>query len=634
MQEQELRRNKQRIVSLAVISILITGTLVALGTVYPMYLSLRDSILDATQAAVSAQARALDNQLTRYTDLAEQFTSRTEIRRRLADYERGALDRDALVAFTTPRLRDPFERVPDMVGMQRLDAEGVAVTRLGDPPDHRAAPAEFDVPQLIPVLHEHPDSGAEEVLLLAGAPIFDEAGQRLGTDLLYFQARPLLDAMRQFENRMGEGCLGLLVSDRDMMLFLDRRGERLRPEPLDGVRLPHDLEQAGIMIAPCNVSARTQVTVHEPLAPAAWSLFYQVPANDLYRPAYRELGIAAGLVLLMMLVGAWLTRRLLSPLMDHVLAQASALERTSSELSIAASVFENTREAIITTNTDFVIERINPAFTRILGFNHDDVHGRPLFDLMAEDTRNSASSARGSRIRHALSEQGHWQGEIGYRTVDGRTLPALQTVSVVRDADQRVIRLIHIFNDISQQKANERRIRRLAHHDTLTGLRNRNAILEQLEKRVTQASRKNGDLSVLFLDLDHFKPVNDELGHHIGDQLLQHVAQRLEHVVREQDLVGRLGGDEFLVLLEDIHELENLNALAAKIVETIAAPYRINGNDIQIGTSVGVARYPEDGRDGETLVRHADAAMYAAKQGGRNRHCLYADIQDGNTRDG
>ncbi|MGC9457643.1 MAG: diguanylate cyclase domain-containing protein [Halothiobacillaceae bacterium] len=625
MQEQQIHRSTQRIVSLAVICILITGTLVSLGTVYPMYLSLRDSILESSQAAVAAQARAIDNQLTRYGDLAEQFTSRTEIRRRLEAYADGELTREALVVFTTPRLRDPFERLADMAGMQRLGPEGQPLVTLGTPPENLASLPAFDSPALRPILQEMP-GGGEEVLLVAGAPILDAEGRRLGTDLLYFRAQPLVSAIRDFEQKMGEGCLGIAVRDHGLILRLNPEGSRLQPEPLELETLPADATQGDILLKPCTTTQRTRVTIHEPLEPTGWSLVYQVPSSALYRPAYQELAIAGGLVLFMMLIGAWLTRRLLTPLMTHILDQANALERSTSELSIAASVFENTREAIITTDTDFAIERINPAFTRILGFNHDDVKGRALFELMSEDTRHAGQEGRGQKIRRLLLDHGHWQGEVGYRTVDGRTLPTLQTISTVQDADGRVFRLIHIFNDISEQKAAERRIRRLAHHDTLTGLRNRNAILEQLEKRVAQARRKDRGMAVLFLDLDHFKPVNDELGHHVGDHLLQHVAQRLEHVVRDNDLVGRLGGDEFLVLLEDIHEPEHLDALAAKIVDTIAAAYRINGHDIQIGASVGVARYPEDGGDSDTLVRHADAAMYAAKEAGRNRHCLYANV--------
>lgn len=179
------------------------------------------------------------------------------------------------------------------------------------------------------------------------------------------------------------------------------------------------------------------------------------------------------------------------------------------------------------------------------------------------------------------------------------------------------------FNNLlAKLQEREAALARLAHHDPLTGLPNRTAFLERLEQAVALARRHHSQLALLFIDLDRFKPVNDSLGHDAGDQLLQEVALRLRSSVRQSDVVGRIGGDEFLVLLSDVDSRESVTRVAQKCIEAMAAPFRLGDSSVHIGASVGIALFPDHGASSTELITRADAAMYDAKNEGRNTYRL------------
>jgi diguanylate cyclase (GGDEF)-like protein len=191
------------------------------------------------------------------------------------------------------------------------------------------------------------------------------------------------------------------------------------------------------------------------------------------------------------------------------------------------------------------------------------------------------------------------------------------TISAVRDEAGKVANYVGLFTDITERKAREDRIRFLSEHDTLTGLPNRALLQDRVGQAIAQARRTGGHIALMFIDLDAFKPINDTLGHHIGDHLLQEVARRLVSSVRESDTVSRQGGDEFLVMLPDIDSTEDVERVAEKLMAGLAEACSVGGHVLQVSASIGISLYPDDGADLDALVRAADTAMYHSKACGR-----------------
>jgi diguanylate cyclase (GGDEF)-like protein len=194
------------------------------------------------------------------------------------------------------------------------------------------------------------------------------------------------------------------------------------------------------------------------------------------------------------------------------------------------------------------------------------------------------------------------------------------SINQVKNADNQLTHYVAILSDISERKAAEEHLRHIAHHDPLTGLANRVLFNDRLEQAIKVAVRNNTKFAVLFMDLDKFKPVNDLFGHKIGDKLLQNVADRLTRSVRETDTVTRLGGDEFVILLDNVTSQKMVKKLLKQITDTICNTYPIDGHEIEIGVSVGMSLYPNDGTDAKTLLHRADIAMYETKESRGHAH--------------
>jgi diguanylate cyclase (GGDEF)-like protein/PAS domain S-box-containing protein len=259
---------------------------------------------------------------------------------------------------------------------------------------------------------------------------------------------------------------------------------------------------------------------------------------------------------------------------------------------------------------------VNRAFTRLTGYEPADVQGRNPSMLSAGRTSPEEYQAMWRSIR----EQGGWQGEVWDQRRDGSCYPKLLTISTLRDEQGQVTHHIGSFTDISARKAAEQQIQHMAHHDALTGLPNRFNLHHRLEQAVAGARRDCLQMAVMFIDLDHFKTINDTLGHPVGDALLTQVARQLRGCVRESDVVARLGGDEFVVAMIDIADaaLQSVPAMARKISRQLSTPYRVAGQELHVTPSIGIAMFPADGSDVDTLMKNADTAMYHAKAQGRH----------------
>jgi diguanylate cyclase (GGDEF)-like protein/PAS domain S-box-containing protein len=276
-------------------------------------------------------------------------------------------------------------------------------------------------------------------------------------------------------------------------------------------------------------------------------------------------------------------------------------------------VWEVDRDARYT----FVSRRVEA----VLGYRPEDLYGRRPFDLMPP--------GEADRVRELLDHT--LTGGQPLRNVEHRSLTrsgtlAWQLVSAVpiHADDGRITGLRGTALDISERKRAEARIEELATRDPLTGLPNRLLLSDRLAQGIAGASRGGDQLAVMFIDLDHFKAINDTLGHHVGDLLLKDVAKRLGAVVRKDDTLARLGGDEFVVVLEGLRSPEDAGQVAQKILNSLSHPYQIEGHDLRTAASVGIALYPSDGEDAATLMRHADTAMYAAKSGGRKNYQFFS----------
>ncbi|MDP1536372.1 MAG: EAL domain-containing protein [Burkholderiales bacterium] len=298
--------------------------------------------------------------------------------------------------------------------------------------------------------------------------------------------------------------------------------------------------------------------------------------------------------------------------------------RTLDRLNLAASVFENSLNSVIITDAQQRIIEVNAAFTRITGYSRAEALGQTphLLSSGRQDARFYAA------MWSAIQATGQWRGEIWNRHKDGNVYPEDLSIVAVRDEQKAVIRYIGISSDISQIKAQEAQLRRMAHYDPLTGLPNRALLADRMKIALAQAERSGKKLAVCYLDLDRFKPINDTLGHAAGDRLLEEVAGRLRDAVRRGDTVARLGGDEFVLLLVNFADMEECAVALLRVLHDVAQPIFIDDTALAVTASIGVTLFPDDAADADTLLRHADQALYTAKEAGRNRYHLFDPRHD------
>ena len=294
----------------------------------------------------------------------------------------------------------------------------------------------------------------------------------------------------------------------------------------------------------------------------------------------------------------------------------SERHRREEDLRLAATVLSTMDEAVVVTDRDKKIVSANPAFTAITGYLPEEVVGK--------DPRLLASGMHTAEFYRemweSLNNTGSWHGEIRNRGKDGKLYVEWLSIKQVRDAQGARTHHVAVFSDISERKAAEEHMQHMAHFDALTGLPNRILFADRLQQTVAKARRDKSHLALMFIDLDEFKPVNDQFGHHVGDLLLREVAGRLQACLRrESDTVVRMGGDEFVVILPEIEAHQDAIMVAEKILHTLNQPFAIAGHQIHISSSIGIAVFPEHGQDEKRLLKSADEAMYHAKQRGRNR---------------
>lgn len=304
------------------------------------------------------------------------------------------------------------------------------------------------------------------------------------------------------------------------------------------------------------------------------------------------------------------------------LSVAISTAQDQQRLRLQDAALRSTANAVFITDANGVIQWVNHAFSSLSGYRPEEAIGHTPHLL--KSGRQTADFYR--RLWATLQQGEAWRGDIINRHKNGQLYTVEQTITPMKDEQGRVTHYVAIHEDVTERKQAEQRIRHMVNHDELTGLPNRILFRERLEQALAQSHRDEQLLAVLFLDLDHFKDINDTMGHPTGDRLLQKVAQRLRNAVRESDTVARLGGDEFAIIQTGLKQIDGASHLAEKLLHTLEQPFQINGRELHTSTSIGLTIYPLDDGDPDRLLKHADLAMYRAKQAGRGDFHYY-DIE-------
>jgi len=301
-------------------------------------------------------------------------------------------------------------------------------------------------------------------------------------------------------------------------------------------------------------------------------------------------------------------------------------ERKQAELTLqlAASVFSHAREGIIITDASGIIIDVNRTFSEITGYEKEDVFGKNPSIL--QSGRQSQDFYK--TMWKALLDKGHWYSEVWNRKKNGEVYAEMLTISAVKDKNNQVNHYVALFTDITTIKEHQQQLEHIAHYDVLTQLPNRVLFADRLSQAMVQTERRNKTLAVVFLDLDGFKAINDNYGHDVGDKLLVTVAKRMEEALREGDTIARFGGDEFIAVLTDLEKIEDCEPVLERLLTAASDVVTIDKKQLHVSTSIGITTYPQDNVGTELLVRHADQAMYIAKQSGKNRYHLFDTVSD------
>lgn len=299
-------------------------------------------------------------------------------------------------------------------------------------------------------------------------------------------------------------------------------------------------------------------------------------------------------------------------------------KQNEATLQLAASVFEHAHEGILVTDEAGLIIEVNRTFEEITGYSREEVIGQD--PKLLQSGRHDVSFY--ISMWQAITEYGYWHGEIWNRRKSGEIYPQNASISSVRNSEGEVNYYVGLFADISPLKESQQRLERMAYYDPLTGLSNRALLADHMQLALAKAEREQRVLAICYLDLDGFKSINDHWGHSIGDELLIQVAQRFKQTLRDDDTVARLGGDEFVILFGNLESITAGEQVLERLLTMLATPFVLSTVEITVSASIGATFFPNDGSDPDTLIRHADQAMYRAKQSGRCCYHLFDSEQD------
>jgi len=302
-----------------------------------------------------------------------------------------------------------------------------------------------------------------------------------------------------------------------------------------------------------------------------------------------------------------------------IVEDISKRKQAEAKLQLAASVFSHAREGIMITDAFNAIIEVNDTFCHVTGYTREEALGKKPDFLHSAHQEQSFYAM----IWDELNAKGYWSGEVWNQRKNGQVYAEMLTISAVRDSTGKIQNYVALFTDITAIKEHQQQLEHIAHYDALTGLPNRVLLTDRLQQAMIQCERHNQSLAVLYIDLDGFKAVNDSYGHDMGDQLLIAVSKRLKDVLREGDTLSRIGGDEFIAIVVDLGHMTEFEPVLERLLRAAAKPIFINQVSLQVSASIGITLYPHDKADTDQLLRHADQAMYIAKQAGKNRYHVF-----------
>lgn len=612
---ERLSFEKKRLLLFVALAILTTGILVGASISYSSYLSAKQYLTQVYTTTAKSHGQAIENEWYRLSSIASQFTSRTEIRKKLEAYHRNEISLAELQEYSQPRLEEPASHVDDLAAMFRLHSNGEIVAIIGDKGDELDDQVRSENHGLQMVCHVSSIQPYIKVI----APIYSQEKEEIGQDILYFYPNSLKPLLEQFATFAGNSQLYIANSHTQRALTLDEY-DQIKPHTLTETQL--GLISHQISVTDYSENGIEVTSIYIPFEQIdGWGLLITVPQHIFYQTANQDLNGSIWSVITLLIVGLLLANMFINPLINRLVKQTEQIETNAIELRLAASVFNKSNESLIITDKDFNIERISPGFARTFSIDTNEVIEHNLFEYMLNDTQHPNSLISLEAAQAHLEEHEAWHGEVWYQ-YKGRILPILQNISLVRSDDGQAAYYIHSFNEISEQKHHEQEMHKLAHFDTLTGLPNRLSLQGHIERMVKESDPQQDQFALLFIDLDKFKPVNDTYGHQMGDKLLIEVAQRINQLKHKPtDMSGRLAGDEFLLILNSTH-LEATNyaeQIADQLVQSLSTPFIIDDIELTIGASIGIACYPQHGIESVHLIEAADQAMYYAKNNGRNQ---------------
>lgn len=305
-----------------------------------------------------------------------------------------------------------------------------------------------------------------------------------------------------------------------------------------------------------------------------------------------------------------------------LLRELSQRRRMEEKLRLASNIIESSADGIFITNLQGLITDVNPAFCKHVQRNREALLGQPAADVMP----SLFGSEPGQQVWALATQAGHWAGELSNRRPGGDFESVWLTLSTVKDAAQHTLHFVGMLSSISQLIERHHAMESAANHDALTGLPNRRLLKDRLAQAMERSKREGTLLAVCYLDLDQFKPVNDSLGHAVGDQVLCAVAERMAQTLRGADTVARVGGDEFVLLLGDLTQPQEAQQLLERLLHNVVQPIELDHHQLQVGASMGATLYPTDAGDALELMQHADEMLYLAKAEGRACLRMYGGI--------
>jgi diguanylate cyclase (GGDEF)-like protein/PAS domain S-box-containing protein len=461
-------------------------------------------------------------------------------------------------------------------------------------------------------------------------------GQNLGS-VTVLSRHPELDTFVMSSTGLGKTSEIVICGD----IRSDNKFMKCFPSQLSGHVFPHQarvvngaplpmsyaLDRKSGVVYAHDYRHEEVVAAYGPIGNLGLGMVLKIDTSELFAPILEQGKFVAAAIVLIVLLGMAVLRWLVAPLVAQVLRSEKDTRDTNFLLrdseTRTRAVLDNVDEGIITVSEDGLIQSANGAIEGMFGYRDEQLTGKGITLLFRHHDPDLTNRAL---LRLLLDADDPPLEQFGLEVTgirrDGSLFPAGLKVSEMTLKEGRVY--IGALRDLTDYKAKEAKILHLANHDALTGLPNRNLLQDRIEQAILHGQRHGSHVAVLFIDLDNFKTINDSLGHDVGDMLLQTVSRRISDCVREKDTVARQGGDEFIVVITELHDPQDAGVVCTNILNALSIPYNIGNRELHSNASIGIAVFPEDGRDVDALLKHSDVAMYHAKSTGRNNFQFYA----------